>query len=255
MKLDRRTFKLYYEDFYLSQAEAKIVKIGPDYVELDATVAYPVGGGQESDQGIIFLGDGRNIRFIGAKKLYGYFTGLPDFLDVQVEGVIWHLIHPDDQAILVELQIGSEVVVSLDIERRARLSLSHTASHFLYLGVGMLRPDAIKSTRGCHIKEDSARFDFGVTERFSSEQISQIEDSANQFIAQNALITISAHPTMPDARLWHCAHHVIPCGGTHLDRSAPIGILQVRRKSLGAGKERLSCDFPAAVFDISRYHK
>jgi Ser-tRNA(Ala) deacylase AlaX len=255
MKLDRRTRKLYYADFYLSQVEAMIVKTGLDYVELEATVAYPEGGGQEADQGVISLRDGRNIRFIGAKKLYGHFTGLPDFPDVQVEGVIWHLIHPDDQAILAELDIGDEVTVSIDIERRARLSLSHTASHFLYLGVGMHRPDAIPSTRGCHIKSDGARFDFGVRERFTNEQISRIEASANAFIARDAKITIGAHSTMPDARIWHCEQHDIPCGGTHLDSSAAIGMMQVRRKGLGTGKERLSCDFPAAVFDTGRYHK
>lgn len=255
MKLDRRTCKLYYEDFYLSQAEAKIVKVGPDYIELDATVAYPEGGGQEADHGVISLLDGRNMRFIGAKKLYGHLTSLPDFPGVQVEGVIWHLIHPEDQTMLAELEIGAKVTVSIDIERRARLSLSHTASHLLYLGIGMHRPDAIKSTLGCHIKSDGARFDFGVTERITGEQISHIEASANEFVARDAKITISAHSTVPDARMWHCEHHVIPCGGTHLHSSAPVGMMQVRRKSLGTGKERLSCDFPAAVFDIAKYHK
>lgn len=255
MKLDRRTCKLYYEDFYLSQADAKIVKVGPDYIELDATVAYPEGGGQEADQGIISLRDGRNIRFIGAKRLYGHLPGLPDFPGVQVEGVIWHLIHPDDQTMLTGLEISAAVTVSIDIERRARLSLSHTASHLLYLGVGMHRPDAIRSTLGCHIKSDGARFDFGVTERISNEQLREIEASANEFVARDAKITISAHSTTPDARMWHCEGHVIPCGGTHLDCSAPVGMLQVHRKSLGTGKERLSCDFPAAVFNTGRYHK
>lgn len=255
MKLDRRTCKLYYEDFYLSRTQAKIVKIGSDYIELDATVAYPEGGGQESDRGVIALRDGREIRFIGAKRLYGHLTGLPDFPGLQIEGVIWHLVEPNDQALLAELEIGAEVTVSIDVERRARLSLSHTASHLLYIGIGMHRPDAIKSTLGCHIKSDGARFDFGVGERFTGEQVSQIEASANDFVARDAKIAVSAHPSAPDARMWHCEGHVIPCGGTHLDRSAPVGLLQVRRKSLGAGKERLSCDFPAAVFDTARYHK
>lgn len=254
MKLERQTHKLYYEDSYLSQVQARIVKVGSDFIELDATVAYPEGGGQEADQGCISLPDGRSLRFIGAKKLYGYFTGLPDFPDVQVEGVIWHMIHPDDQAILRELELGITVSVSIDINRRARLALSHTASHLLYLAVGFERPDAIQSTRGCHIKMNGARFDFGVIERFTSEQISQIQASANQFVVCAAKITISAHPTMPDARRWHCQHHVIPCGGIHLDSAAPVGLMQVRRKGLGTGKERLSCDFPNAVFDLARYH-
>lgn len=254
MKLDRRTHKLYYDDFYLSQAQAKVVKVGPDFIELDATVAYPEGGGQEGDHGVISLPDGRTFRFIDAKKLYAHLAGLPEFPGVQVEGVIWHMVHPDDQPLLAGLEIGSAVTVGIDIERRARLTLSHTASHLLYLGVGMHRPDAVASTIGCHIKVDSARFDFAVRERITAEQIAQIESSANAFVTGAATISVSAHPQAPDARLWHLDHHVIACGGTHLDCAAPVGMLQVRRKSLGAGKERLSCDFPAAAIDVGRYH-
>lgn len=255
MKLDRQTNKLYYNDFYLSQATAKIIKVGADYIELDATVAFPEGGGQEADQGSIFFPDGRNIRFTGAKKIYTNFSGLKEFPDVQVDGVIWHLVHIDDQIMLAGLEIGSEVIVSIDIERRSRLSLSHTASHLLYIGVGMHRPDAVKSILGCHIKINSARFDFGIKDRFTPEEITQIEACANQFVKQNSLVSVSTHSIVHDVRFWHCAEQVIPCGGTHVDCCAPIGLLSVHRKSLGAGKERLSCNFPAAIFDVDRYHK
>lgn len=164
------------------------------------------------------------------------------------------MIHPDDQPMLAALETGSEVSVRIDIERRMRLSLSHTASHLLYVGIGLHRPDAIPSTLGCHIKPDGARFDFGITDRFTSEQIEQIQASANQLVAQCAAITISADPKIPDARKWHCDGHAIPCGGTHLDNAAAVGPMHVRRKRLGAGKERLSCEFSHAVFDRSRYH-
>lgn len=255
MKLDRRTHKLYYDDFYLSQAEANVVKIGADYIELDATVAYPEGGGQEGDRGTIVLRDGRQIRYIDTKKLYTNLAGLPEFPGVQVDGVIWHMVHPDDQPLLASVTIGEAVTVNIDIERRARLSLSHTASHLMYLGVGMHRPDAVASTVGCHIKVDGARFDFAVRERFTAEQIGQIEASANAFVLAQATIRVSAHPAVPDARLWHMDQHAIPCGGTHLDGAACVGMLQIRRKSLGSGKERLSCDFPAATIELNRYHQ
>ena len=254
MKFSRTTEKLYYSDFYLSQTPARVVKLGPDFVELDVTIAFPEGGGQESDRGSIVLADGRVLRFIDVKRLYGHFSGLSEFSDLQVAGVILHMIHPDDQPMLADLAIDAEVSVQIDVERRARLSLSHTASHLLYLGVGQHRPDAVASTIGCHIKDDGARFDFGVAERFSAEQIALIESCANAFVARAAAITVSAHPSVPDARLWHCEGHVIPCGGTHLDNAAAVGPIQVRRKSVGAGKERLACSFAHAVLDLSRYH-
>ncbi len=254
MKFERRTQKLYYDDFYLSQAKAKIVKVGSDYIELDATVAYPEGGGQEADHGTITLDDGRVLRFVWAQKVYAHLSGLAEFPDVQIDGVIWHTIHPDDVAMLAQVQPGSGATVEIDVERRARLSLSHTASHFLYLGVAKFRPDAIKSIRGCHIKIDGARFDFGVEARFSTEEIAKIEEEANAFIARDVAITVSAHPDAPDARLWHSDGHTIPCGGTHLDHANPVGRIQVKRKGLGAGKERISCVFPEADFALGRYY-
>ncbi len=51
---------------------------------------------------------------------------------MQVEGDIWHVIYPDDQAMLAHLAVNAEVTVRIDVERRASLSLSHTASHLLY---------------------------------------------------------------------------------------------------------------------------
>ena len=253
-KLNRSTRKLYYTDCYLSQTRARVVKTGPDFIELDVTVAFPEGGGQESDCGTIVLDDGSVLRFIEAKRLYGNWSGLADMPGLQVDGVIWHVIHPDDCTILARVAGDADVTEHIDVERRARLSLSHTASHLLYLGVGMHRPDAIAHTIGCHIKEDGARFDFGVSERFSAGQIAHIEARANEFVQQAAAITVSAHASVPDARLWHCEGHVIACGGTHLDNAAAVGALQVRRKSVGAGKERLACSFPYAVLDLARYH-
>ncbi len=255
MKFERRTRKLYYEDFFLSQTQATVVKVGVDYIELDATVAYPEGGGQEADQGTILLPDGRSLRFIWTKKLYAHMSGLPEFQDVKVDGVIWHMINPEDQALLTDVAIGAEVTVIIDIARRARLSLSHTALHLLYLGVGKYRPDAIKNTLGCHIKIDGARFDFGVDERFTCEELARIEEEANGFVSRDARISITVHPSVPDARLWHIEDHTIPCGGIHLDHAAPVGLLQARRKCIGAGKERISCTCPNAEYEIARYHK
>lgn len=254
MKFHRKTRKRYYEDPYLSHSDATVVRIEADMVELDATVAFPEGGGQEADHGTIVLADGRILRFVDVKKMYGHTPGIEGYPDVQVDGVIWHKLHVDDQPLLNDLSVGDAVTVRIDIERRARLTLSHTASHILYVAIGQIRPDAIKMTLGCHIRTDGARFDFGVQERFTPEQIAQIEACAHELVLQNAPITMSAHAQEPDLRRWHCETHDIACGGTHLDRTGPVGKLTVKRKSLGSGKERLSCSFPEAVFDQARYH-
>ncbi|MDQ2823532.1 MAG: hypothetical protein M3Y65_24660 [Pseudomonadota bacterium] len=47
-----------------------MVKAGPDFVELDATVAFPEGGKQESDRGDIALDDGTVLRLIASRRFY-----------------------------------------------------------------------------------------------------------------------------------------------------------------------------------------
>ena len=253
MKFHRQTRKRYYEDDSLGQCEARVIKIEADMIELDATVAFPEGGGQEADHGTITLKNGRALRFIDARKMYGHSPGIEGFPDVQVGGVIWHKVHPDDVPFLNELHVDDSVMVAIDTDRRARLTLSHTASHILYVAVGIVRPDAVKATLGCHIRTDGARFDFGVNERFTPEQVSQIEACANELVARDVAIAMSAHSQEPDLRSWHCEQNQIACGGTHLDRTGPVGRLVVKRKSLGSGKERLSCSFPDAVIDTVRF--
>lgn len=47
MKFHRQTRKRYYENGYLSQCQAAVVKIEADMIELDSTVAFPEGGGRK----------------------------------------------------------------------------------------------------------------------------------------------------------------------------------------------------------------
>jgi alanyl-tRNA synthetase len=254
MNFERKTIRLYYQDFLLREAQTRVVRVEKDVIEFEATVAYPEGGGQESDHGVIRFEDGTTLRFDGAKKLYTHSAGLSEFPGLQVDGVIQHMIVEEDQPRLSRIERGMSAIVSIDVDRRARLALSHTASHLLYLGIGQFRPDAIKWTIGCHIKTDGARFDFSVETRFSADELLSIEQAANEYVHRNASVTVSAHQQVPDARLWHCEGHVIPCGGIHIAQAALIGPLQIRRRGLGVGKERISCVFPQAQIQLDGYH-
>jgi alanyl-tRNA synthetase len=254
MNFERKTARLYDQDFYLREAQTRVVRIEQDSIEFEATVAYPEGGGQEADHGVIRLEDGTSLRFDWAKKIYTRPAALPEFPGLQVDGIILHRIVEADRPLLGAVRPGMAATVDIDIERRARLSLSHTASHLLYLGVGRIRPDAIPGTIGCHIKPDGARFDFAVERRFEPDELLAIEAAANGYVERDAAITVSAHDAVPDARLWHCEGKTIPCGGTHIARAAPIGPLQIKRRGLGAGKERISCVFPQALPQTDLYH-
>ena len=253
-KLNRTTRKFYYEDPWLAQCQARVVRVGDACIELDATVAYPEGGGQESDIGVIVAENGNSVGFVHAKKVYGNALLLADFPDIQVDGIIEHMINPGDADLLREIKVGQQVLISIDTRRRAQLSLSHTASHLLYLGVAEVRSDAVAATLGCHIKTDGARFDFGVETRFSPEELAEIERIANEYVDRDSAISVYSHAEHYDARYWECEGRIIPCGGTHLDSTRSIGTISVRRKSLGKGKERISCTFEQSQADTSRFH-
>ncbi|MBA1232887.1 alanyl-tRNA editing protein [Pseudomonas viridiflava] len=250
----RSTQKLYYNDQYLMSSIVNIVRIHSGAVELDATVAYPEGGGQEADSGTIECPAG-TLRFVGAKKLYGTPIHLQGFKGGKLGGIILHVIHPADLHLLDILAEGMRVRIRIDALRRERLTLAHSASHFLYAAATGVREELKQWTTGCHIKEDSARFDFLVEDPFSADEIHTIESQANYLISLNQAIGHNAVQGFEDARMWSYEGIQIPCGGTHLDRPQRIGNLKIRRKRLGKGKERLICEFPDAVIDTSHYHE
>lgn len=250
----RHTEKLYYKDQYLTAADTHVTRVLADALELDSTVAYPEGGGQEADIGTIELPIG-TLRFIWAKKLYGTPIRLEGFKGGKLGGIILHLIHPEDLHLLEQVTPGMPARITIDALRRDRLTLSHSASHFLYAAAIALRQELEQWTIGCHIKEDGARFDFLVEEPFSTDEVREIERLANQLIGWEDVIENNPVQGHEDARLWSYRGIEIPCGGTHLDSPRRIGRLSVRRKRLGKSKERLMCEFPEASIDLSAYHE
>lgn len=250
----RNTEKLYYKDQYLMAACTTVARIHPGAIELDSTIAYPEGGGQEADSGTIELPVGA-VRFVWTKKLYGTPIQLEGFKGGRLGGIILHVVHPDDLYLLDSIGEGMDARIKIDSLRRERLTLSHSASHFLYAAATGLREELRQWTIGCHIKEDSARFDFLVEAPFSADDLIKVERRANELIACNDPIENRAVQGLEDARIWAYQGIEIPCGGTHLDNPLRIGALRVRRKRLGKGKERLTCEFPDAQIDLFRYHE
>ncbi|ARS54454.1 alanyl-tRNA editing protein [Kushneria konosiri] len=249
----RTTDKLYYLDQYLYRAEARIARLHAEAIELDRTVAFPEGGGQEGDIGTIETPVG-TFRFIWTKRLYGTPLSIEGFTGVKSGGIILHLVHPDDIDRLGALEVDMPVSITIDVERRARLTLSHTASHFLYAAALSHQPDLKRLTIGCHIKEEAARFDFLIETPFQPDDVNAIQSEANRLMADNLPIITDHLSEHYDARFWQYGDIYIPCGGTHLETPEAVGPLQVRRKNIGKGKERLLCSFDQARIKTDEYH-
>ena len=95
MKFSRTTRKVFYEKPMLFSLETTFIKCIEDCIELEATIAYPEGGEQESDVGVLTT-ETVSLRFIHAKKRYAHSPLLRDFPSIQVDGIVLHQIHPDD---------------------------------------------------------------------------------------------------------------------------------------------------------------
>lgn len=249
----RYTKKIYYRNQYLRSLDTKITKIGDGYLEIDETIAYPEGGGQESDTGSIQTSAGP-LRYVSAQLLHGLPLHIEGFKGGKSGGIVAHYVHSDDMHMLTQLRSGAAVTVCIDVERRQKLTLSHSASHFLYAAALAIRPELIDYTIGCHIKEEGARFDFLVDTPFTADEIIRVEQHTNEIMAHRDPIFIDVHSEIADARTWRYQDIHIPCGGTHLSSPEAIGKIRVTRKKLGKNKERLMCTYQNSSIDISQYH-
>ncbi len=234
-----KSYKTYYDKPYLSQIESKIIDIKGNGIILDRTVAYPEGGGQEGDKGVLIV-DNREIPFYDTKKGLGRTIYLDDFPTISVDTPILHYVNEED---LKHFKMGDSVVVKIDTIRRAKLSISHSATHIMLMAMETKYPGIEKTIYGTSIKEDSARLDFRTPLKFSSEDIKEVEKIANEIVAKNEEIKVFRHPKEPEALYWQLDWYITPCGGTHIDNTKYIKSITLKRKNLGKKGQRVSLTF------------
>ncbi|MGC8496236.1 MAG: alanine--tRNA ligase [Candidatus Micrarchaeia archaeon] len=148
------TERLYYKG--ASESVSKVLSVQGNNVIIDATPFYPEGGGQEADHGSM---------------------GKYNVIDVQQVGnVVVHVLSEKPS-----FKPGDTVECRVDMERRLRLMVHHTATHLIsaasrsILGRHAWQEGAKKSP-------DKAHIDIAHYERLTPEQIQAIEDKANSYI-------------------------------------------------------------------------
>lgn len=157
------TKRLYYEDPYKKDMEAKVLAVRDNMVVLDRTVFYPQGGGQEGDSGYIQAADKR-WRVSQTKVID---NNIVHILEGRIEG---------------ELRVGDNVRGAVDWDKRLSLMRHHTATHII-LG-------AVKRVLGKHIwqagadkRPDHARLDITHYKSISPDEIAEIERLANEAVS------------------------------------------------------------------------
>jgi misacylated tRNA(Ala) deacylase len=130
------TRKLFWEDAYLKEFEASVIKTEGNTIILDQTVFYPTGGGQQNDTGII-TAEGRDYKVIDVKK--------------NGEDII-HTVEGE-----VAIPVGTKITGKIDWDRRYAMMRHHTAVHVL--GALVQKKYGGGSTGGM-ITVDKAHLDF-----------------------------------------------------------------------------------------------
>lgn len=233
---------------FLSTCEAEVTDIHPEKgIATSATVAFAEGGGQEGDHGFIYTAEEEAVPFMDTQKGPGRLLLLDGFPSIQVDTPVYHKVSPEN---LKKFSLGMSVKIAIDIERRVRLTVSHSGIHAVLYGLIQIKSGIYKSIRGCSIRPEVARLDFALEndEKFTDGEISRARIFTDRMIAENWEASTYAHPSEPEAMFWKCGEAVWPCGGTHLPTLADVGFVDTAKKSLGAKMQRVTLTFPNAVF-------
>jgi len=149
------TRRLFWEDMYAKEFDAKVVSVSGARVVLDQTAFNPRGGGLVSDVGTL---DGKRV------------------LEVVKEGEeIYHILEAQEP-----MAAGGQVHGVLDWDRRYRIMKMHTAAHILS---SVVNTETGALITGNQISPDESRVDFDL-ESFDRNKMSYYIDKVNEAVAR-----------------------------------------------------------------------
>lgn len=236
---DLKTEVLYMDSIdgnYIKEFEAEILKIKEDYVVLDKSAFYPLGGGQPSDLGYLEK-EGRQYKV----------------KEVTKKGIIKH--HLDD---LEGLNVGDKVKAVLDWDNRLAHMRMHTAQHL----ISALVYDTYKArTVGNQIYADRSRIDFEPLAKADAD-LELIEKMMNEYVQKELPVVIEeaqrddleqvVDPVKCNLDLLPSSIKqlrvikvgdvdICPCAGTHIRNTKEIGEVKILKKdNKGKGRCRIT---------------
>ena len=225
---------------YTREFEAKVIERGFDYVVLDRTAFYAVGGGQPSDTGkLAWDGGSVDVREVTKKA-----------------GIRHHLAQNPDN-------VPDVVKGVLDWDRRYAHMRMHTAQHIVS---GVVYDMFRARTVGNQIYHDRSRIDFAPV-TFSDEMLSDVQAKCNEILSRGTPVEISTisrevlernvdaqranldllPKSVRELRVVTIGDFdVCPCAGTHVRSLAEIGELEItKRDRKGKDRERVTYELHA----------
>lgn len=222
------------DDNYIKEFEAIVIENKDDYICLDKTAFYPLGGGQPSDTGI--------IKWDGKHSLVKEVIKKGDKIKHIIEGE--------------KPPIGKNIKAQLDWEKRFAHMKMHTAQHIIS---GIVFDTYKARTVGNQIYADYSRVDFSPA-NFSDKDLENIKNKFNEIIKQNIPIIIYEEKrTLLEKRIDQQRANldllpkfilklriveiknfdICPCAGTHVKNTSEIPKIDKIKKE---NKEKISLE-------------
>ena len=208
-------------------------------VFLDRTPFYAEGGGQVGDTGTLTAVDG---------------TATVRVLDTTyaLAGLTRHVVEMDRG----RLEVGMEVVASIDTERRAAIRRNHTGTHLLHWALREVLGPQVRQ-QSSYVGPDRLRFDINHHAPLTAAQLRTVEDMVNDRVLDNE--PVRAYETSMDhakelgaimffgdkygdrVRVVEAGERSMElCGGTHVHALGTIGPLKiVSEGSIGSNLRRI----------------
>jgi alanyl-tRNA synthetase len=207
-------------------------------IVLNRTPFYAEGGGQLADGGRITLSNGAII----------------EIEDVQspVPGLSVHR----GRVISGSIEVGSEALAEIDIERRHAISRAHTATHMVHKAFREILGETATQA-GSENSPGRFRFDFPATGSVPVSVLNDVESRVNMLLLDNLEVTAESMSQAKAKELGAMALfgekygdvvRVVSvgewarelCGGTHVARSGQLGVIKLlSESSIGAGVRRV----------------
>ncbi len=215
-------------------------------VILNQTPFYAESGGQMGDRGYL-SSEAALVRVVDVKKDAGFFVHYG-----RIERGTLH--------------VADAVTAQIDLACRRRVQAHHTATHLLQSALKKVVDESI-SQAGSLVGFDSLRFDFRSPRALTAEDVQQVEEQVNTWIAEAHVAHTEVLPIAEAKARGAIAmfgekygnevrvldvHGVSMelCGGTHVSNTAEIGLFKITSESgTSAGIRRIEAVAGPAVLE------
>ncbi|HEX6429450.1 MAG TPA: alanine--tRNA ligase [Niastella sp.] len=202
---------------------------------LSKTPFYAESGGQVGDTGALFF-EGEEVAVVDTKKENDLIIHFVEKLPINITGV---------------------VDARINIERRAKTAVHHSATHLLHAALRKVLGTHV-AQKGSLVNDEYLRFDFSHFAKMTTEEITKVEILVNEKIRANIPVVIKELPKEEALKLGAMAlfgekygdvvrvvvidpgYSVELCGGTHVGATGELGLFKLKHESaVAAGVRRI----------------